>query len=440
MTDAPKIVKDRLRAAAPRDPHPEADMLTAFAEQALSGAEREGVVRHLARCGDCREVVALSLPPSVEVVKPVVAGDKTSVRTPADRSRAWFAWPNLRWAAMAAGVVVVASVLILRPGKQTDSTLGTENLAAQGNAQAPATDAKPSSVAPSAPQLTRSYSNAPSTKPDNALALERRASRRDEQPLGRVQTRAAAPPAYLADNKRVDSLQDKSSLSFGAGKRGVQSPAPSIADFKGEVVAAGQGDASAEKMAVVAGAANEVQSAPAEGGLMAKNDAPALPIEKAKPAVKEKEEVRLKSQVQESEPQKKLAPAYVQAGSALARQKKVSKQSEAVAVPHWMLGQGKLQRSLDEGKTWLTTPQLDRYVLTFGVLDREVWAGSQGGTLFHSTDAGVTWTTLQPATKSATLTADIVDLRVRSRAEIVLTTKNGETWTTTDAGKSWDKK
>ena len=63
MSDAPKIVHDRLRAATPREAHPDADMLTAFAEQALSGAEREGVMRHLARCVDCREVVALSLPP-----------------------------------------------------------------------------------------------------------------------------------------------------------------------------------------------------------------------------------------------------------------------------------------------------------------------------------------------------------------------------------------
>ena len=61
MPEVPKIVHDRLRAGlptgtGPEGPHPDPDVLTAFAEQALSAAEREGVLQHLARCGDCREI------------------------------------------------------------------------------------------------------------------------------------------------------------------------------------------------------------------------------------------------------------------------------------------------------------------------------------------------------------------------------------------------
>jgi hypothetical protein len=74
MAEVPKIVYDRLRAArpvpdrplaepgAPEQSHPDADLLTAFAEQALSATERDGVLDHLALCGDCREVIALALP------------------------------------------------------------------------------------------------------------------------------------------------------------------------------------------------------------------------------------------------------------------------------------------------------------------------------------------------------------------------------------------
>ena len=48
MSEVPKIVHHRLRAATPApDPleraHPDADLLTAFAEQALPASEREGV-------------------------------------------------------------------------------------------------------------------------------------------------------------------------------------------------------------------------------------------------------------------------------------------------------------------------------------------------------------------------------------------------------------
>src|ERR1700686_3077508 len=61
MTEVPKIVYDRLRAAVPERAHPDVDLLSAFAEQALSATEREGVLQHLALCGDCRWVAAAVL-------------------------------------------------------------------------------------------------------------------------------------------------------------------------------------------------------------------------------------------------------------------------------------------------------------------------------------------------------------------------------------------
>jgi len=66
-SEVPKIVYDRLRTAAPEPEnnavaraHPDADLLTAFAEQALSASEREEVLHHLALCGNCREVLSIA--------------------------------------------------------------------------------------------------------------------------------------------------------------------------------------------------------------------------------------------------------------------------------------------------------------------------------------------------------------------------------------------
>ena len=42
--------------------HPDAESLSAFAEQALEGRERGEVLNHLAVCGRCRHVVALARP------------------------------------------------------------------------------------------------------------------------------------------------------------------------------------------------------------------------------------------------------------------------------------------------------------------------------------------------------------------------------------------
>src|ERR1019366_6607489 len=124
MTEVPKIVYDRLRAvlpdrAGPEQAHPEADLLTAFAEQALSATERDGVLEHLALCGDCREAIA-PIATETEAVRATPIRAKRNFLTA-------FAWPSLRWAALAAGVAVAASVLLMHPGKLNQATLSSVN-------------------------------------------------------------------------------------------------------------------------------------------------------------------------------------------------------------------------------------------------------------------------------------------------------------------------
>ena len=110
MESVPKIVVKRLQWPA-AESHPDADLLTAFAEHSLTGAERDHVVEHLAQCGDCREVVSLALPPQVEV------------QALADSSGNWFRGTllrgsALRWVAVSAGVVVIVSVGTLQYRRQ----------------------------------------------------------------------------------------------------------------------------------------------------------------------------------------------------------------------------------------------------------------------------------------------------------------------------------
>src|SRR5579864_7819321 len=102
MQNVPQIVRERLRAAPPAVNHPDADALTAFAERSLPDGERAVVLEHLARCGDCRDIVALALP---EVDAP------RAVPVPARSG--WLTWPALRWGFAAAGLVVIASFGVL---------------------------------------------------------------------------------------------------------------------------------------------------------------------------------------------------------------------------------------------------------------------------------------------------------------------------------------
>ena len=139
MENVPKIVRERLRAATPAVNHPDADLLTAFAEHSLPEIERDVVLEHLARCGDCRGIVALALPamePAERAMKPSPTG--------------WLTWPALRWAFVAAGVVIIASVGILRYQQR----FGAGTMSASNKApvpQAVTTDAKDRPSATPAP-------------------------------------------------------------------------------------------------------------------------------------------------------------------------------------------------------------------------------------------------------------------------------------------------
>src|SRR5690242_2192908 len=99
--------------------HPDADLLTAFAERSLADRERERVLLHLAACANCREVVSLAMPEpaAVEVAAPVAGSS--------------FRWAMLRWTAVAAMMIVVGaavSVLVVRKQDTDISVPATETV------------------------------------------------------------------------------------------------------------------------------------------------------------------------------------------------------------------------------------------------------------------------------------------------------------------------
>ena len=146
MTEIPKIVYDRLRVPPPKDAvlagtHLDMDLLTAFMEQALLLSGRESVLGHLALCQECRELVALAMP-ATEIFDGRISAQETPDQAPvrdeedqqvsipiATKRNRWFGFarPNLGWAALAAGVAVVASMLVLHPLQQKQAMPPTAN-------------------------------------------------------------------------------------------------------------------------------------------------------------------------------------------------------------------------------------------------------------------------------------------------------------------------
>src|ERR1035437_8026798 len=393
MSEVPKIVYDRLRAvlpdrAGPEQAHPEADLLTAFAEQALSATERDGVLEHLALCGDCREAIALALPATDIVIAPI-ATETEAVRATPIRAKSKrnfltaFAWPSLRWAALAAGVAVAASVLLMHPGKLNQATLSSVNRpVATTTPPASTPQIAPSPVpASSVPASSIPSSSVASSSTDESTISVRTSARTNEarpnsemRPFKKLNAGEAVTPSHqaergmlLAENKNKPAQAARRSAAPAAGAGALDAPtsrrATKTVEFFGPPAA--------------------VEVAPsADDTLMARNETPA--IEKAKPALQEpalpEKETKVNGQ---QNTQAAVVPglARPQARTMMSAAKLASPVSQSLAHRvTWVITGGVLQRSPDSGQSWQDALRADRPLLCYASHDEDVWAGGLAGT------------------------------------------------------------
>src|SRR5215467_5281687 len=108
MPEFSQLLRQRLASGELVEGHPDADTLTAYAEKLLPAPEQGQVLEHLARCRDCRDVVAL-------IFDSIPAEPQTSVvAVPARSARA--GWARLiGFSATLAAVVLVAIVMFRNP-------------------------------------------------------------------------------------------------------------------------------------------------------------------------------------------------------------------------------------------------------------------------------------------------------------------------------------
>lgn len=385
MAELPKSVVERMKAQAAPQEHPDADLLGAFSEQALTGRERESVLAHLAVCAACREAVALAAPP-------LVAVQPGPVLVP------WYRRPQIfAWAGSAATLALVAALVVNYGRSPRYSPAVTDTAPAKTAGRQPAED-KPAT--PAETQATngtlaklRRDQAVPQTKALAKAAPEPKKKLEEERPrreMDAVTASAGAPAAAQTpakDQKKLEGgpLPDQ----YSAMKQAAPAPAPAArtapAGPAANVVSDGAQLSAAETVSVenAAAAKGAGTSGAAIGGVMYQSRAKAA-----------------------------MAP-----------------------VARWSItDKGKLQRSLDSGRTWQSALANESTLFrALAVVGQRVWAGGVAATLFHSPDGGATWTkqTLPGAS------GDIVSLQFTDALHGSAHTADGNAWSTTDGGQHW---
>ena len=112
----------------------------------------------------------------------------------------------------------------------------------------------------------------------------------------------------------------------------------------------------------------------------------------------------------------------------------------ASAAALWSVSDGKVRRSLDAGRTYQHVRVAKGITFqSFAASGREVWLGGADGALFHSADAGVTWSRASIQYEGSAITETIVEIRLHDPQHLSVTTASGAQWSTDDGGQQWRK-
>jgi hypothetical protein len=418
MENLPKIARDRLQVSG-GEKHPDADLLTAFAEHSLTPLERDRIVEHLSRCSECRKVVVLAMPDAERADQPQPT--KSAPRSWAN----WFSLPVLRWGALAACLTVVAAAVLLRYPKQSQMVFEGKIQQTQPamTSSAPAAQATPSArideISPG-----RDGANLQAVPENNALAKKRdKPAGQEADALKGIENRRAVAAAEESDAKDLPNASSGAAPVPTPEPRAKQAfAAPSApAPFPAARKPSSESGDRDKLLPQTMDQAVEVRAAPKSNPQQGRLNE----LEK-----KQEADVSLRAQTAVSVPSNHSETAARRTSA------------NDLNVAEWSLsGTGVPQRSFDHGKSWQEVEVGNHAAFrAFSTVQSDIWLAGIGGLLYHSSDGGNHWTQVIPSAGGINLASDINHIEFADTQHGELTTANGETWMTSNGGSSWVKK
>jgi hypothetical protein len=386
--EIPKLLRNALARQAVGDVHPSPDVLTSFMERTLAPMESEVVTHHLAQCAECREIVFLASDAAQdqdevrdgrELVAAAAAPRVAPMPVYAASSfpvAARAETPRSRWTIRTRWALSIAAAVVL-----VSAGMVLQFSRARNRYQAAPLTVASNRPGPASPEARQ---DAIATNSQEAAALPT---------VPEMFAKAAPPPTTAARAKKVPA---QTTVARNAADQFVPAPAVEVGP-------------KARSSEATARAAGDIASA-------------MVP------------EVRPQSTFAESE----AAPAVQRAAPLAFGKAQTGMQSVSTVRPQWRIGpNGQLERAMAADQ-W--TRVLDDQPITFraaAVIASDVWAGGNGGALFHSSDGGEHWSKISLAANSNVETGAIVSIRFDDSQHGVVTSDGGTRWATTDGGVTW---
>ena len=373
MKALPKIVQWQLQRASSVSalPHLDVDRLTAFLEQSLPRTERESVLEHLAQCSECRQITALAESP---------------VPLPAIKLRSARSWrPVFAWSGMAAGVLVIGTLLFLNRTNQhkdaADAVREQPVIAAQNS----------------------SGSGSPVTT--HARTVEKMDERgiKDGPRANELNPTLKQATTNGATSKKAANMLQNSNATSDVARDLRPQAMQNIAAAK-----VGKDDS-----------ANAASPEPMGGPIFARRQA--APVSANGASASDMRESFAASASKTAVPTGNIDDRY----------------------PRWTLNSdGMLLRSIDTGASWqkISIPGNAALLHSIATVGADVWVGGASGALYHSSDEGGHWMQVTPASGDQLLADDVISIEFATAQQGKFITSKQEVWTTADGGQTWSRK
>jgi hypothetical protein len=438
MAELPKIAIERLRAqqsGAAAGSHPDANSLSGFVEGGLSEPERAQMLAHLGSCAECREVVSLSLPEEESGAAVIPAREGV---------RSWGAG-RWQWGAVATGVVIVASAVLLLNPKHTSrqdtvsQVRPDERIVASAPPPPPvlqdAARARGGVAKPEAPESKKSPRSLAFTRsPVVPSAAEPSARRTDAD----YYSANAAPPSAAAKSLADESKREANSAHGNVNASSKDKTQSTNGGVLGSVLESANAHGSESGVGggtlKVSPSAPQIASSQQPASKATEQNVQAAPAPIAPPAVADSV----------NEKDKKSTDQAVIQSVGVTGAATYATSNSSITVPAGMnrlwriTPQGKLLTSSGRKDGWRQVdlgddPKIVRLVYAH---DPDIWFAGTNGRLYHSSDGGKGWSSVKGAWSTET---EIVNMTFRDAQHGELFTLESERWITSDGGKSWQR-